>query len=473
MKRNPIAFGGSPGGYHLAGNMKSGSDGPDVGNRIRERGERVQTAAFRIAEAVTETASLKELFSRIHSIVGGLMEAGNFYIALHDPDLDVLSFPYFVDLVDEPFPPKPVGKGLTEYVLRTGRPLLASPAVFQELVASGEVEQIGSDSVDWLGVPLRGRDRTIGVLAVQSYSGKVRYTEDDRDLLVFVSSQIAQAIERKRSEEALRESELKLRAIVAALPDLILVLDREGRYLEIHATRAENLILPREVLLGRTIPEFLPASAAALWMGKINACLLTGAVQTLEYPLDVQAGPRVFEARMVPYGPDSVMTVIRDVTEGARAAEALDSAQADLKRLTDNMVDVISQVDLEGRFQFVSPSHEVVTGWTPRELLGANALDLDPPGRLRDDPRQVRARGDHRKIRCGGVPVPGSRRKVHLGRDRFERPARSRRKAAGVRPRVTRRDRPQEGRGGPRSPPRDRTKDPPARADRTDPAVHL
>jgi diguanylate cyclase (GGDEF)-like protein/PAS domain S-box-containing protein len=368
--------------------MESGSGGPDIRKRIRERGELVQAAAFRIAEAVTATESLQELFSRIHSIVGGLMEAANFYIALHGPDRDVLSFPYFVDLVDEPFPPKPLGKGLTEYVLRTGRPLLASPAIFKELVASGQVEQIGSDSVDWLGVPLRGRDRTIGVLAVQSYSGKVRYTEEDRNLLVFVSSQIAQAIERKRSEEALRESELRLRAIVAALPDVILVLDREGRYLEIHATRAENLILPRESLLGRTIPEFLPAHAAALWMEKISACLLTGAPQTLEYPLDVQAGPRVFEARMVPYGPDAVMTVVRDVTEGARAAEALYSAQADLKRLTDNMVDVISQVDLAGRFQFVSPSHELVTGWTSGELLGANALDLVHP----DDRQLIRAK---------------------------------------------------------------------------------
>ncbi|HEX7527730.1 MAG TPA: GAF domain-containing protein, partial [Thermoanaerobaculia bacterium] len=344
--------------------MDSSSDSSDVGKRVRERAELVQAAAFRIAEAVAATEGLQELFSRIHSIVGGLMEAANFYIALHSPDRDVLSFPYLVDEVDEPFPPKPLGKGLTEYVLRTGRPLLASPDVFEALVASGEVERIGSDSVDWLGVPLRGRERTIGVLVVQSYSGKVRYTEEDRDLLVFVSSQIAQAIERKRSEEALRESELKLRAIVSALPDLILVLDREGRYLEIHANRAEILVQPRHALLGRTIPEVLPAAIATLWLEKIAACLLTGTTQTLEYALEVQAGHRVFEARMVPYTPSAVMTVIRDVTEASRSAAALDLAQADLKRLTDNMVDVISQVDLAGRFQFVSPSHEVVTGWT-------------------------------------------------------------------------------------------------------------
>src|SRR5664279_3645157 len=213
---------------------------PDASKRSRERSERVQAATFRIAEAAGATESLQELFTRIHAIVGGLMEARNFYIALHGPERDVLSFPYFVDEVDEPFPPKPPGKGLTEYVLRTGRPLLASPAVFEGLVSAGEVEQIGSSSVDWLGVPLRGRERTIGVLAVQSYSGDVRYTDEDRDLLVFVSSQIAQAIERKRSEDALRANELKLRAIVGALPDLVLVLGRDGRYLEIHATRAEN-----------------------------------------------------------------------------------------------------------------------------------------------------------------------------------------------------------------------------------------
>ena len=232
---------------------------PAAWNLSRERAERFQVATFRLAEAAAATESLQELFSRIHAIVGGLMEAVNFYIALEGPNRDVLSFPYFVDEADAPFPPKALGKGLTEYVLRTSRPLLASPDVFEALVASGEVERIGSDSVDWLGVPLRGRERTIGVLAVQSYSGTIRYTDEDRDLLVFVSSLIAQAIERKRSEEALRESE------------------------------------------------------------------------------------------------------------------------ANLKRLTDNMVDVISQLDLFGRFQFVSPSHEVVTGWTSAELLGANALDLVHP----------------------------------------------------------------------------------------------
>ncbi len=319
---------------------------PDAWKRGRERAERFQAATFRIAEAAASTESLQELFTRIHVIVGGLMQAANFYIALHGPARDVLSFPYFVDENDEPFPPKPLGKGLTEYVLKTSRPLLASPDVFEYLVSTGEVEPIGSDSIDWLGVPLRGRERTIGVLAVQSYSGTVRYTEEDRDLLVFVSSLIAQAIERKRSEEALRESELKLRAIVTAMPDLILVLDRSGRYLEILANRSEMLVLPRKELLGKSIPEVLPAPVAALWLEKIAACLLTGTPQAIEYALDVQAGPRIFEARVVAYMPNAVMTIVRDVTDPARA-------EAILGVLHETERKILRHEPIERIFQFI------------------------------------------------------------------------------------------------------------------------
>ena len=364
---------------------------PEAWERGRERADRFQAATFRIAEAAAATESLGELFTRIHSIVGGLMEAANFYIALQGPAGDVLSFPYFVDEADEPFPPKPLGKGLTEYVLRTGRPLLASPDVFEELVASGEVERIGSDSVDWLGVPLRGRERTIGVLAVQSYSGTVRYTEEDRDLLVFVSSLIAQAIERKRSEEALRESELKLRAIVSALPDLILVLDREGRYLEIHANRAEILVQPRTALLGHTIPEFLPAPVATLWLEKIAACLLTGTTQTVEYALDVQAGSRIFEARMVPYTPSAVMTVVRDVTDASRAEAVLGVLhETERKILRHEPIDRILQFlcdEVADRFEFP-------TVWIGLKEQDGSISQNAVAGRVADFVRKNRFRWD-------------------------------------------------------------------------------
>ncbi len=110
--------------------------------------------------------------------------------------------------------PKKLGKGLTEYVLRTGEPLLCTPEVFDRLVKQGEVELIGASSLDWLGVPLQAGNNTFGVLVVQSYSGNMRFAEKEKQILQFVSQQLASAIEHKRNEEALRRSEARYRSLV-------------------------------------------------------------------------------------------------------------------------------------------------------------------------------------------------------------------------------------------------------------------
>ncbi|MFI5182555.1 MAG: putative bifunctional diguanylate cyclase/phosphodiesterase [Thermoanaerobaculia bacterium] len=165
------------------------------------RSERLWRATYRISEAAHEAQSLEQLFRALHGIVSELAPARNFYIALHDRERNTLSFPYFVDEVDPTPSPRLLSRGLTEYVLRTGRPLLASPEIFEELVRRGEIEPIGAPSVDWLGVPLRASQETIGVVVVQSYTQGVRFSESDRDLLAFVSTQLAMAIERKAAEE--------------------------------------------------------------------------------------------------------------------------------------------------------------------------------------------------------------------------------------------------------------------------------
>lgn len=192
-----------------------------VGQDITERkkSEKLQHALLEISETANAAGSLDELFTAIHTTINGLIPAHNFYIALYDPDADLIHFPYFVDEHDPPPAPKTPNGGLTEYVLRTGKPLLALPDVFEELIESGEVHLRGARSVDWLGVPLKTSEETvIGALVVQTYTKGVRYTPADRDLLAFVSVQVAQAIERKRSEQALRESEERYRTLIENFP---------------------------------------------------------------------------------------------------------------------------------------------------------------------------------------------------------------------------------------------------------------
>ena len=197
----------------------------------RRRAERVQQATYRISEAALTAENLHALLAGVHRIVGELMPAHNFYVALYDEATDTLSFPYFVDEADPEHDvrPRPLLRGMTEYVLRTGEPLLATPEVYDALVAQGEVELIGAPSIDWVGAPLIVKDRTIGVVAAQSYSEGVRYGAGDKDILIFVSSQIAMAVERKRAEDALRQQTELLQQIVEHIPVMLAFLDERGR----------------------------------------------------------------------------------------------------------------------------------------------------------------------------------------------------------------------------------------------------
>ncbi len=197
-----------------------------IGNDITEhkRAEELKNSIYRISEAAQSDQKLEELYRSIHTIVGEMIHAKNFYIALYDPDSELLNFPYFIDEYDENPGDIKVGKGLTNYVLRTGRSLLASSEVYEELVKNGEVESIGAQSIDWLGVPLKTDDKTIGVIAVQSYTEEIRFGEEEKNILTFVSEQIAMTIERKRTEEEIKS----LARFPAENPSPILRIDLNG-----------------------------------------------------------------------------------------------------------------------------------------------------------------------------------------------------------------------------------------------------
>jgi PAS domain S-box-containing protein len=197
----------------------------------RRRAECVQEAVYRMSHMAHTAENLQELLRSLHEIVGELMPAHNFYVSLYDPATDRLQFPYFVDEYEtaRDVPPRTLRKGLTEYVLRTGQPLLATPEVYEGLVARGEAELIGAPSIDWLGVPLTVNDRTIGVVVTQTYSEGVRYGQPELDILTFVSSQMAMAIARKRADDALREQSDLLQQIVDNIPVMLASLDDDGR----------------------------------------------------------------------------------------------------------------------------------------------------------------------------------------------------------------------------------------------------
>lgn len=176
----------------------------------RQRAERLQHTLYRIADIAATAPSMQEFYRVVHHTVGELVNVKNFFIALISDDGRELSFPYYVDEQQVPCLPRPLGSGLTEYVLHTGSPLLADQHKLDELQQSGVVELSGAAAVCWLGVPLMARGKAIGVVAVQSYSEDVVYSLPDQALLQFISSQIASSLELRRITDSLQTANAKL-----------------------------------------------------------------------------------------------------------------------------------------------------------------------------------------------------------------------------------------------------------------------
>jgi diguanylate cyclase (GGDEF)-like protein/PAS domain S-box-containing protein len=174
----------------------------------RKRFESVQNALYRISQTAITSEGMDALYRSIHSILGELIPAENFFIALIEPASGELSFPYYIDQFDE----APVGmtpqQGLTGYIIHTGRPLLVTRDEIERFVQQGQLERVGTMSADWMGAPLKVEGALIGVMAVQIYTPGIHYDQEDLNLLEFVSTQVAQAIQRKRMDEEIRSLSL-------------------------------------------------------------------------------------------------------------------------------------------------------------------------------------------------------------------------------------------------------------------------
>jgi two-component system cell cycle sensor histidine kinase/response regulator CckA len=200
----------------------------------RKRAEALSSALYRIAEKASATQDLQQFFAAIHGIVDELMCARNFSIALHDPESQLVSFPYFVDEQESAPAPTKLGSGLVEFVLRTGEPLLCTPQVAHEMQQRGKIKLNHPPPLHWLGVPLKVNHHILGAVILKSYSKNTHFRERDQDVLALISQQLAAAIDRKRNEQSLRRSELCYRSLVQTAVYGIYRSSLDGRFLDVN-----------------------------------------------------------------------------------------------------------------------------------------------------------------------------------------------------------------------------------------------
>ncbi len=341
----------------------------------------LQRALYEISAASQRPGSPEELCATIHAIVARLMDAPNLSIALVEGD--GIRFPYATGPVDLPPPRRKRYRGLTEYVLRTNTAQHVSTERLAELVRTGEVEPRARRLTAWLGVPLSTGGEPFGVLAVQTYREGGQYGEREREILGFVSHEVAVAVERKRAEETLRQSEALYRTLVDNLRDGV-VLVQGDRFVFANESFARMLGLSSRDLVGQEAASFVAPEESE---------------QVVERYRRSQAGefePREQELRLLHSDGEtrieagvSVATVqyrdgfaslgtVRDLRERRRAEAERSRMRGQLQSIIDAMPSVIVAVDLAGAVTAWNVQAELMTGTTAAAALGRPLEQLMP-----------------------------------------------------------------------------------------------
>ncbi len=185
----------------------------------------------------------------------------------------------------------------------------------------------------------------------------------------------------KTIEKRLRQSEQQNRSIVEALPDMIIVADRRGRYLDIITQEPEKLIKPKKEMLRANITDLLPKKEASKVMAAIKKSTDNQSLQVVEYQLEVPAGKLFFEARITPYKTNQVIALIRDITGKKKAEETLSRERANYEKLVDTAPGAICQYclrpDGSSHYPYCSPAIKDVYGFSPEQLAQDAALVRD------------------------------------------------------------------------------------------------
>ena len=352
----------------------------------RRQAERLQSALYRISEAATSARDLEALFALVHQIISDLLPARNFYIALCDKGRTTITFPYFVDEFDsdlrnKPFGPRPFGTGVTEFVIQHGLSLLLASETLRQLASAGQITMNGTPSRYWLGTPLRTAEgQTIGALAVQCYQDGTAYSRQDKDVLEFVSTQIAVAINRKSAEQVLRDSEERFRTLFARSAVGIGITDLPNRRLTAtNRALQEMLGYTAEELATMTIQDVTHPDDLEFGTSS-NDSLLRGEVD--HYVTEkryIRKDGRIVWGRLTVSlvrdeagAPRFGVGLVEDITKKKEDEEKILEQAA----LLDNAQDAILVRDLESQITYWNKGAERLYGWTRGEILGRNEFDL-------------------------------------------------------------------------------------------------
>jgi urea transport system substrate-binding protein len=250
-----------------------------------------------------------------------------------------------------------------------------------QILLTGQFEIVFSSDnpikpLPWLGVEelnFQGSAVVIDMLAEvsQGIHEAWQLEQKSRELEAAKAQLQREITQRQRVEAVLRDSEAQLHALFAAMNDVVLVFNTQGRFLKIAPTNLSLLYKSADQLIGKTLHEVFEKAQADAFVGYIQKALATQQTVNVEYTRPTLEKQEVWlSASISPLSEDTVIWVARDITEAKQAEKALQESEQRYRSVVDNLKEVVFQTDTSGLWTFLNPAWTEITGFSVKESLG-------------------------------------------------------------------------------------------------------
>ncbi len=215
---------------------------------------------------------------------------------------------------------------------------------------------------------------------------------------------IRDVTKRKKTDEALKESLSRNRALLEAIPDIMFVFNKEGCFIDCNTDNPDELLLPPEAFLNKHVSEVLPAELASLTLENLEKVFQSRQTQVYEYQLEAGGELEFFEARMVFSSEDVVLSLVRNITARKKADEALKESELRFKEVLKNVETVAVQgYNSDGTVTYWNKASTKFYGFEEHEAIGRNILDLIIPDEMKSEVRDAIL-----QMKKTGKPIPAS-----------------------------------------------------------------
>ncbi|MEM9163552.1 MAG: PAS domain S-box protein, partial [Cyanobacteria bacterium P01_F01_bin.4] len=200
------------------------------------------------------------------------------------------------------------------------------------------------------------------------YGQSVAERDSDGQVIGYVGT-ITDISDRKQSEKALQESEAHQRALISAIPDLITRVSGDGICLEFASAPNFELVGgdPAD-FVGAHVSESLPTAAAQKRLAYMQRALETQSIQIYEQDLSTDGTTQIEEVRIVPYGEDEVLALVRDISDRKRAENRLRQSERRFRQaIADAPFPIMIHAE-DGEVLQINAAWTELTGYTQSDI---------------------------------------------------------------------------------------------------------